>query len=76
MDRRADTIGMERDMAKLYSVVPTLPEVERVVLIEYYGLEGEALTLRQIAARHKVTREPAHGLKARAEWRLCRRISP
>jgi DNA-directed RNA polymerase sigma subunit (sigma70/sigma32) len=48
---------------------------ERVILIEYYGLEGDALTLKQIALRHNITREQARALKARAEWRIRRRIN-
>jgi DNA-directed RNA polymerase sigma subunit (sigma70/sigma32) len=64
-----------RDVSTLYGLVLGLPERERVVLIEYYGLEGNPLSLRQIASRHNISRERARGLKARAEWRLRRRIN-
>ena len=50
------------------------PATERVVLIEYYGLEGDRLTLKEIAARHNVTRERARGIKARGEWRIRKQL--
>jgi DNA-directed RNA polymerase sigma subunit (sigma70/sigma32) len=66
---------MRTDISIIYSRVQELPERERVILIEYYGLEGDALTLKQIASRHNITREQARALKARAEWRIRRRIN-
>jgi DNA-directed RNA polymerase sigma subunit (sigma70/sigma32) len=65
---------MLKDVSTIYSCVLELPERERVILIEYYGLEGDALTLKQITFRHNITREQARALKARAEWRIRRRI--
>jgi hypothetical protein len=37
---------MRTDISIIYSCVQELPERERVILIEYYGLEGDALTLQ------------------------------
>ena len=74
------TAGERRPLGKvmhrmaLYELVLKLPAAERVVLIEYYGLEGDRLTLKEIAARHNITRERARGIKARGEWRIRRQL--
>ena len=39
----------------LYSYLDDLPARERIVVVEYFGLEGTALSLREIAARHNST---------------------
>jgi hypothetical protein len=56
---------MRTDISIIYSCVQELPERERVILIEYYGL----------ASRHNITREQVRALKARAECRIRRRIN-
>jgi DNA-directed RNA polymerase sigma subunit (sigma70/sigma32) len=52
-----------------------LPLRERTVLVEYYGLAGnERSSLREIAAKHNSTRERVRAIKARALWRLRKRM--
>ena len=40
---------------ELDNIVDALPERERVVLIEHYGIDGERKTLREIAAKFSIS---------------------
>ena len=52
-------------------VLSTLPQIERDVLNQYFGLgQNRSLTLDEIAERNKITRERVRKIKERALIKL------
>ncbi len=58
------------DRRELAEIIKLLPERERMVLNEYFGITNEQLTMIEIAHRHNLKRERVRQIRNRALRRL------
>lgn len=60
----------ENLLSKLSSVLSTLTDMEKYIIIKYFGLDGEPITLQEISTEVNLTKERVRQIKEKALKRL------
>lgn len=71
-DAEDDSLLSEFDRNELAGIIKLLPERERMVLNEYFGITTEQLKMFEIANRHNLKRERVRQIRNRALRRLSK----